>query len=88
MPDSPMKEPHRELHIINGPVFSSHTNRWGADCSCGWRYSNERHGIVEAMAKKHDRGEPTPTPAPAEAAHFEVEHLGEGGLRIRGWRRG
>ena len=48
-----MKKPRRELHIINGPAFSAYTNRWGADCSCGWRASHQQHGVVLGAIKLH-----------------------------------
>ena len=54
MPDSPMK-PDGVLHIVNGPVFSAYTNRWGADCSCGWKTSHQFHGFVDWAVMQHRR---------------------------------
>jgi hypothetical protein len=49
-----MKKPG-ELHIMNGPVFSAYTNRWGADCSCGWKTSHHLHGFVDWAVTQHRR---------------------------------
>jgi hypothetical protein len=49
-----MKKPG-ELHIINGPVFSAYTNRWGADCSYGWKTSHQSYGFVEWAVTQHGR---------------------------------
>jgi hypothetical protein len=54
VPDSPMK-PDEVLHIVNGPVFSAYTNRWGADCSCGWKTSHQFHGFVDWAVMQHRR---------------------------------
>ena len=40
---------------MNGPVFSAYTNRWGADCSCGWKTSHQFNGFVEGAVKQHRR---------------------------------
>jgi hypothetical protein len=42
-------------HIINGPVFSAYTNRWGADCSCGWKTSHDWHYFVQYAVTQHGR---------------------------------
>ena len=54
MPDSSMKKPGG-VHIVNGPVFSAYTNRWGADCSCGWKTSHQFNGFVEWAVSQHGR---------------------------------
>jgi len=52
--DSPMKKPGG-VHIMNGPVFSAYTNRWGGDCSCGWKTSHQFHGFVDGAVTQHRR---------------------------------
>jgi hypothetical protein len=49
-----MKKPG-ELYIINGPVFSAYTNRWGADSSCGWKTSHQFDSFVDWAVKQHRR---------------------------------
>jgi len=87
-----MKEPRRELHIINEPTFSEYTNRWGADCSCGWKASHEWHWVVLGMIMFHlvEHGIETMPMSddPGLSTRRAVAALGEQRDRIRSTLRG